>query len=73
MRQVVVGAQLVRHRVADAQEGIGEGHTGHAGGVGHLLAGVRIVCALVIGGRQVGEDVLHRLERQAVGVVGGHD
>ena len=43
VRQVMERAQLVRHGVADAQEGVGERHTGHGGGVGHLLAGDGVV------------------------------
>ena len=38
--QMVERAQLVRHGVAHAQEGVGKGHTGHAGGVRHVLTGL---------------------------------
>ncbi len=56
--QVMERAKLVGHGVVDAQEGVGEGHTGHAGGVGHLLAGVRVLGAVLIAAGQVLKDEL---------------
>ena len=70
--QVVERAELMSHGMAHTQEGIGKGHTGHGGGVGHPLPSHRIVSAVVIGAGQIGEDVFQRLEGQAVGIVGGH-
>ena len=71
--QVMVSAQLVSHGVVHAQEGVGESHTGHAGGLGHALAGVGIVGAVLIGGRQVIKHSLHGLQSQAIGKGSGHD
>ena len=75
VRDVVEGAELVGHRVHDAEEGVREGHAGHRRGVRHLLAGLRVrrlrdrrVVAL----RQVLEDVLQGLDGEAVGVARRH-
>ena len=73
MGQVMEGAELVGHGVVHAEEGVREGHAGEAGGVVHLLAGVRIRGALLIGGRQVLEDELRGAHGEAIGVVGAHD
>ena len=69
---VVVGTELVGHGVVDAEEGVGEGHAGEAGGVGHVVTGLN-VGAVVIGALEVVEDELHGAKREAVGVVGRHD
>ena len=69
---MVERAQLVRHGVAHAQEGVGERHAGHGGGVGHLLAGLGVVGAVRVGAGQILENHLQALQGQAVGVVGGH-
>src|SRR5699024_466790 len=71
--QVMVSAQLVSHGVVHTQEGVGEGHTSHAGGLGHALAGIGIVGAVLVGGGQVIEHSLHGLQGQAVGKGSGHD
>ena len=70
--QVVEGTQLVGHGVAHSQKGIGEGHARHRGGIGHLLPGLRVAGAVVIGPGQVSEDHLEGPQGDAVGVVGGH-
>ena len=69
---MVEGAQLVGHGVHYAEEGVGECHACHGGGVGDLLAGLDVV-AVLVGNRQPGEQVLECLERKAVGVVRCHD
>ena len=59
----------------DAQEGVGEGHACHSGGVGHLLARERIRFAgagAVAGPGQIFEDRLQAPDRQTVGVIRGH-
>ena len=69
---MVERAQLVRHGVAHAQKCVGEGHTGHAGGVCHVLAGFGVLRAVFVGGGQVLENQLQTPQRQTVGVVRGH-
>ena len=70
--QVVEGAQLVRHGMADAKEGVGEGHTRHGGGVCHVLPGPGIPGAVFVGGRQIFKQQLQSPQRQTVGIVRGH-
>ena len=70
---MVVGAELVGHGVVEAEERVGEGHAGKAGGVGHALAGLGGCRAVVIGARQIVEDKLHRAQRHGVAPVAGHD
>ena len=65
-------AQLVGHGMAHAQEGVGESHTGHGGGIGHLFPGLDVGQAVVIGPGQVFKDSLQRLDGQAVGVIRSH-
>ena len=72
MGQMVESTQFVRHGVADAQEGVGEGHTGHGGGIRHLLPGFGIPGAVVIGLRQILKDHLKAPQGKAVGVVRCH-
>ena len=60
VRNVMVSAQLVRHGVAHAQEGICKGHTSHAGSIGHLLAGLHI-SRLIVSRGQIIKYILHRL------------
>ena len=61
------GAELVGHGVVEAQEGVGEGHTGHAGGVVHLLAGMRVLGAVrEAGGRFSKTSLAARSERPLV-------
>ena len=69
MRNVIFAAQLVRHGMVQAQEGVGEGHAGDAGGIVHLLAGKAVA---VIRFFQIGEHHLDGVQGQAVGVVVGH-
>ena len=73
VRQVELGAQLVRHGVADAQEGVGEGDAGDGGGVVHLLPGPGVAGAVQVGGGQVLLEQPQGLERLGVGVLVGHD
>ncbi len=69
--QMVEGAQLVGHRMADTQKGIGKGHPRYGGGIGHLFSGLGIGFAVFIGSGQVFKDDLQCLKRQTIGVVGG--
>ena len=71
MRDVVVSTELVCHGVADTEEGIGEGHTCHAGCVCHLISGLDIG-RLVKSSRQVLEDALHRLKSETIGIRCSH-
>ncbi len=73
VRDVVLAAELVGHRVVEPKERVGEGHTGDAGGVVHLLPGFLVGVAILISARQVLEDHLDRLHGKAVGVVRGKD
>ena len=70
--QMVERAQLVRHGVAHAQKCVGKGHTGHAGGIRHVLAGFGVLRAVFIGRGQVLKNQLQAPQRQTVGVVRGH-
>ena len=47
--EMVESTELVRHGVADTQEGVGEGHTRHGGGVGHLLTCLYVGLSVVVG------------------------
>ena len=47
--QVMESAQLMGHGVADAQEGVGEGHARHGGGVCHILSGSGVGGAVIVG------------------------
>ena len=67
------GAQLVRHRMADAEEGVRERDARHRGGVRHLFARDGVVCAVRIGAGQVFKDLFGGYERLTVGVRRSHD
>ena len=71
--QMVESAELVGHGVVEAQEGVTECHTGHAGCVVHLLASVRILGTVGEGAREVLEDELCGALGEALGVIGSHD
>jgi len=73
VRDVVVRAEFVRHRVAHAEERVGESHPRHSRGVGHLLASGGISRALVVCDGQPLENHFKGLYRQTVGVVRRHD
>ena len=64
--------ELVRHGVAHAEEGVGKGHTGHCGGVRHLLARFHIGLPVLIRPRQVFKDYPQRAYGKAVGVIRRH-
>ena len=70
VRQMVERTQLVRHRVADAQERICKGHTGHGCGIRHLLTGLHIGLTILICPGQVLENVFQCLQSQTIGIVG---
>lgn len=69
---MVFAAQLVGHGMVQAQEGVGEGHTGDAGGVVHFLPGHRILRPLLIRPGKIVEYHIDGLQSQPVGVVAGH-
>mmetsp|Transcript_36233 Transcript_36233/g.74071 ORF Transcript_36233/g.74071 Transcript_36233/m.74071 type:complete len:225 (+) Transcript_36233:646-1320(+) len=69
VRQVVARANLVRHRVCDAEERVGKGLAGDRRGIVHLLARLEVVGTIVIRRRQVLEQKHNGLARQALGVV----
>jgi hypothetical protein len=66
------GADLVRHAVAHAEEGVGEGDAGDGRGVVHHLPRLRVPGAVGIGGRQVGTEQLERLQRLGIGILVRH-
>ena len=68
----MIRAQLMRHRVADAEERVGKRHTGHRRGALAIFSRLGVGRAVFIAAGQVIKHVLHRLERKAVGVVGRH-
>ena len=70
---MMVCAQLVRHGMAHAQEGVGKGHACHCGSVCHLLSGLRIVRSVVIAAGQIFKDIFNRLQRHTVGKIRSHD
>lgn len=64
MWYMVCTAKLVCHRVADAQERIGECHASDGGGVVHLLTGNGVCCAVLVGAGEVLEAQLDGLQGQ---------
>ena len=70
---VVESSEFVCHGVADAEEGIGERHTGHCRGVCHFFASFDIGLTVVVGAWQVFEDDFEGLNGEPIGVVGRHN
>ena len=73
VRDVPVGTQLMRHRVADAEECVRKRHTCHCGRICHALTRLCVVAALLVCAGQIIKDELDRFLRNAVGEVGRHD
>ena len=72
VRNVVEGAELVGHRVHDAEERVRKRHAGDRGGVGHPLAGHGIGAlgdGRIVAGREVLEDRLESADGKTVRVV----
>ena len=68
--QVVESTQLVGHRVADAEEGVGKGHTCHRSGISHLFTCFYIGLTVIVCTGQILKDILKSLESKTVGIVG---
>jgi len=72
VRQMVERTELVSHRVAYAEEGVGKCHTCHCGGVCHLLTRLYVGQTVVICAGEVFEYHLERLNGKPVGIIGSH-
>ena len=68
MGEAIPTADGVRHRMVDAQHGMGEGDARHAGGVVHMSAGGKIF-PIPEGDGQPGVDEAHRLFCQSIGEI----
>ena len=64
MSSAVSSSRLVSHRMNDAQQSVGEGHTGQALGIVHLLSGSHVA---IIGIRQIFKYHADGFQSQRVG------
>ena len=69
---MVHAAELVRHGVAESEEGVGERHSRHRRRVEHVLAGVFAQRAVCIADGEVFEDETARFVGHGVAVVALH-
>ena len=69
---MIVAAQLMSHRVVQAQESVSKRHTGDTRGIVHLFTGNRIGSTVLIGSGQILKHHADCLQGKAVGVVAGH-